>query len=185
MPAASRLKCLYLSYFSQPVGDRQLFRILKQLRPRKILELGIGDASRAGRLLSVAQRYSPGDELRYVAVDLFEARPTTATSRLSLKQAHALFKASGVRVQLVPGDPYAALSRIANSVRENDLVLVSADQDSAALEKAWFYLPRMLHERSMVLRQSADAPTDARWEQMPLADIEARSAEQQSKRRVA
>lgn len=185
MPAASRFKHLYLSYFSKPVGDRYLFRILKQLQPRRILELGIGDASRAERLISVAQRFSADEELRYVAVDLFEARPTTAASRLSLKQAHALFKLSGARVQLVPGDPYAALSRIANSVRENDLVLISADQDPAALERAWFYLPRMLHEHSLVLRQSAAPPGEASWDKIPLADIQARSAEQQSRRRIA
>lgn len=185
MPAASRFKYLYLAYFSKPTGDRLLFRTLERLRPRKILELGIDDGARAGRLISVSQRYAPGDELRYVAVDLFEARPATAPHRLSLKQAHSLLKATGARVQLVPGDPYSALSRIANSIRENDLVLISANQDPAALEQAWFYLPRMLHERSVVLRQSGGTANEIRWDSVPLADIQALCTAQQSRRRIA
>jgi hypothetical protein len=54
-------------------------------------------------------------------------------------------------VQLVPGDAFTALARTANALADTDLIVISADQDAAALDLSWFYLPRMLHAASQVV----------------------------------
>jgi hypothetical protein len=185
VPTASRLKYYYLAYFSKPVSDRILYRTICRLQPRKILELGVHGGSRARHLISLALRHHAADELRYAGVDLFEARPPDAPAGLTLKQAHCLLKTTGVRIQLVPGDAYSALSRTANSLRDNDLMLISADQDPAALEQAWFYVPRMLHDHSVVLQEVPGEQGATSWQTVPLADIRARADQQQSRRRVA
>jgi hypothetical protein len=64
-------------------------------------------------------------------------------------------------VQLVPGDPYSALARTANSLPDIDLMLVDADQDAESLSQAWFYAPRMLHEESLVLIERLQDAHDA------------------------
>ena len=184
MSTASRLKYYYLAYFSKPVGDRTLYRMVQRLQPRRILELGVQRGTRAERLISLALRFHAADDLRYAGVDLFEARPPEAVPGMSLKQAHCLLKATGVRIQLVPGDAYSALSRTANSLRDNDLMLISADQDPAALEQAWFYVPRMLHEKSVVL-QEVPGEKGASWQTVALADIQARADQQKTRRRAA
>jgi predicted O-methyltransferase YrrM len=180
------LKYCYLAYFSKPICDRLLYGTIRRLKPRHILEIGIGAGLRAQRMISVALRYQPADAIRYVGVDLFEARQPAVPAGLTFKSAHCLLKATGVRVQLVPGDVYSALSRTANSLRENDLVLISHDQDKAALEQAWFFLPRMLHEKSLVLRETLDDDgVTTCWEAMPLAEIESLASRQQTRRRAA
>ena len=46
-------------------------------------------------------------------------------------------------------------------MQDTDLVVIRADQDPAALERAWFYLPRMLHEKSVVLIEQPGAEGQA------------------------
>lgn len=149
MPAASLLKYCYLAYFSKPKAERVLYRALRKARVASIVELGIGDSQRTKRLLEVAQRFLPGQTLRYTGIDLFEARPAEAAG-LSLKGAHKRLVECDAKVQLVPGDPFSALARAANTLTKTDLLIVSADQDRSSLAKAWFYVPRMLQAGSLV-----------------------------------
>ena len=152
MPAFSRLQYFWLAYLSRPAQHRTLYRLIRRRKPRQIVEMGLGDGQRTLRMIRLAARLAGPDKIHYVGVDLFEARPA-GTQGLSLKQAHRLLKSSPARVQLVPGDPLAALTRMANALGNTDLVVVSADQDPESLAKAWFYVPRMLHARSCVLEE--------------------------------
>ena len=83
---------------------------------------------------------------------------TSAAPGLSIKEAHRLLKATTAQVQLIPGDP-RTLARAANALQNQDLVIISAEHDDAALAGAWFYLPRMLHADSVVYRETRVAET--------------------------
>jgi hypothetical protein len=154
--SVSRLKHLYLAYFSKPLGDRPLYRAIRKRRWHRFLEIGIGSGQRALRMLDVASAGHPKEELFYVGIDQFEAR-APGTAGLKLKDAHCQFKAAGFRAQLIPGDPYGALARSANALRDIDVVLVAADQNAASLAQAWFYLPRVLHAESVVYQEQVGA----------------------------
>ena len=80
-----------------------------------------------------------------------------------------------------------ALSAAANSLTNTDLLIISADQDAASLERAWFYVPRMLHGETLVLHeQPADEdPPGTQLVPVPRLDIEARAAAQSKARRRA
>jgi predicted O-methyltransferase YrrM len=172
----SRLKYLYLAYFSKPVGDRSLYRLIRRRKVKRILEIGMGPAARSLRMIGLAAREAPGEAIRYVAIDLFEARAAEQPRR-SLKETHTLLKPTGAQVQLIPGEAAAALSRAANSLQNMDLVLISADHDDPSLAGAWFYLPRMLHAGSAVVRESRDAQSGATLRTvLAPAEIEARAA---------
>ena len=149
MATFTRLKYLYLAYFSKPAAERTLYRLVRRIKPRKIVEIGIGSGLRAVRMIQLARGLRPGEQISYAGIDLFETR--TGGGGLSIKQAYRLLKPTKARVQLVPGDPYIALTRAANALRHTDLVIVSADQDKQALAQAWFYFPRMLQRTSQVL----------------------------------
>jgi hypothetical protein len=154
----SRLKYLYLAYLSRPVGDRAIYRTIRRRNVRKILEIGIGTAGRALRMIDLARRGAPGETVRYVAIDMFEGRASSDAPGLSIKEAHRLLKATTAQVQLIPGDP-RTLARAANALQNQDLVIISAEHDDAALAGAWFYLPRMLHADSVVYRETRVAET--------------------------
>ena len=185
MPAANRLKHFYFSYLSKPAADRVLYRAIRRLKPRRILELGVGLGVRTRRLIATSLRYQSAEDLRYIGIDQFEARPATVAPGLTLKQAHCAIKYASVRVQLLPGDPYSTLARSANSLTNVDLMLIAADQDPAALERSWFFVPRMLHDRSLVMRELPGEEGVTYWERVTLAQIKSWAAAQESLRRAA
>ncbi|MCC7083625.1 MAG: hypothetical protein IT427_01305 [Pirellulales bacterium] len=156
MAAASRIRALWLTWFSQPAGNRALYRCIQKQRPRRIMELGLGNLTRAERMISLAVRHSPVGEIQYIGIDLFDARPQGLPG-LPLKDAHKLLRATGVRVNLIPGSPLEALSRTANSLRDIDLVVISADQPDIALEQAWFYVPRTISADAVLFREESSS----------------------------
>ncbi len=182
MRPASFLSYVRLAYFSQPSVERVLYQHVAAKGPASILEMGIGKAQRTLRLLSVALRRCPDVRIRYTGLDLFEGRPRE-TPGLSLKAAHKLLAGAAVQVKLTPGDPCSALTRIANSLQNVDLVLVSNDQDPEAMLRAWRYLPRMLHPGSSVWRQS-EGGADAAWRSLSLDEVQA-MAERREPRKAA
>jgi hypothetical protein len=160
--SARRLKYIHLAYFSQPKHDRLIYRVARRCRVRSIVEMGIGDGHRAERLLRLARSWADNKPVRYTAIDEFELRSKQAGPGVSLKAAYRKLKATGAKIQVVPGDPLAALARVANALTSTDLLLISADQDDESLEAAWFYVPRMLHARSQVLFEEIDN-AGSRW----------------------
>ena len=79
-------------------------------------------------------------------------------SRYIVHEILGLLTATGARIRLLPGDPFTALSRAANSLGGTDLLVVSSRVDPDALARAWFYVPRMLGEESLVLIEEAREP---------------------------
>lgn len=149
LSAAGLLRYAYYAYLARPASERVLHRAVRRLRPRRIVELGVGGGQRARRLIETCQRYAPAEAIRYTGVDLFEMREAGA-ARIGIKQAYHDLRALGAKVQLAPGDPFSALSRIANALVDTDLLVVAAGNDPESLARAWFYVPRMLHGRSRV-----------------------------------
>ncbi len=150
MSIISQLRSLYLCYFSKPFADRLVYRAIRRHDARKIVELGIGDGNRAIRMIDIARRTSKPSDVHYVGIDLFEGRPVSSGPGISLKAAHQLLRGTGARVQLVPGNPFDSLVRSANSLGKIDLLIVPAELDSPSFARVWFFVPRMLHERSLV-----------------------------------
>jgi hypothetical protein len=148
MGQIGKLQYCFLAYLSRPAADRPIYRAIRKHGPRSIVEFGVGNARRTERMIVLASGRHDAP-IAYTGIDLFEARPEEEP-RISLKQAHMLLRRLNARVQLSPGDPFSALTRIAHTVVGADLVVVSADQDSVAMARAWGYVPRMIHDRTLV-----------------------------------
>ena len=150
--AASGLKAFALRWFSRPKSDRVLYRLIHERKPAKMMVLGLGDARRALRMIWLAQQYQPADCIHFAAVDRFDSRPLEVP-HFTLKAAHKLLRPTGSRVNLIPGDPLEGLGRAVNLLHGFDLVVISADQDAASMDKSWFYLQRMLAPQAVVLQE--------------------------------
>lgn len=150
LSSTSRLRIAYLSYFSKPARDRLIYRTIRGQKVRKILELGIGIGQRAVRMIQVAGHSQPLREMEFIGMDRFEDRSSADGPGVTLKLAHRLLHATGARVRLVPGDPFSGLSQVANEIGQVDLIVISRRLDPQHLARAWFYVPRLLHEHSHV-----------------------------------
>jgi hypothetical protein len=160
-----------------------LYRLVKKHGVRKIFELGIEDLERTWRLLRVSGRYAAGGSVKYAALDEFESR-REGTDRLALIDAHRGLQSTTATVRLVPGPPAVTLAAVANSHLGTDLVLISSRLDDSELSSAWTWMPRMLHERSVVIRTTLAGNGRIEHRQLPLAEV-SRLAEEATRRAAA
>lgn len=183
MSIVNRLRYLYLAWFSKPKSQRAIYRSIVKRRVASILELGIGDGERSLRMLQLASQCQ-SETVRYAAIDQFEMRPEEHGPPLPLKEAHRKFRQTSAQARLLPGDAFSALARGANSLGTFDLVIISACQNDDALGRAWFYFPRMLHDRSLVLVEEHASTGESSFRVMPRSEIDA-LAQPSSRRRAA
>lgn len=169
MSAISLLKYAQLALFSTPKGERWIWRHLRRRPAARIVELGVGDCRRASLLIQVAQRYAPRGEVHYTGIDYFES--STSPGQFSIKEAHRRLSGCGGRVRLFPGDPFTALRQLSNALTGTDLLIISATVDDQSLRRAWFYMPRMLTEHSVVAREHAAEGDENHWQRITHGEI--------------
>lgn len=150
MPLPGWFATLWMTRFSRPSGERPIWRQVLGSPPRRVLEVGIGTLGRTERLLRLLGSIGHADPVQYVGVDRFESRTPADGEGVSLKEAHRRLTPLA-KVQLVPGGADSALARVANHVGVFDLVLVSADEDARHLERAWFFIQRVVRPDSAIL----------------------------------
>ena len=151
MPAASTWNTFVWTNFAKPQCDRGLYRRVKQKKPQRIVEIGVGDLTRATRLIALAQRFRD-DAIHYCGIDVFEAR--SEGTPLRLKYAHNRLAKTGAKVRLVPGELTSAVGRTANMLVGTDLLIIGAVHSQEELQSVFPYLPRMLQESTSIARYS-------------------------------
>ena len=185
MPILLRLQVIYLAHLSSPPADRAIYRAIRRGGVRRILEIGIGRARRALRMIRLAAAYSPDQRIRYVGIDPFESGPGPSSDRLSLRQAYCQLRATGAQVRLLPGGPLAVLRQWANSLGPIDLVVLSAGWDPAQIAQAWFYVPRMLQARSLLFVEEGPPGAATSLRCLPMAEVERLACAARPARRAA
>jgi hypothetical protein len=155
MSQIGSVKYTQIAYFSQPAADRVIYRALHKQPVYNIVELGVGCAVRAQRMIAVATRDDSDGEIHYTGIDFFEDRPSSSPG-ITLKQAYQTLRQLSASVRLVPGDPYTALARVSNTLTDTDLLVIGADQDADALSRAWMFVPRMIHDETLIFLQKTD-----------------------------
>lgn len=171
MALQDSLKTLYLCWLVQPKADRALFRQIRRLKPRAIVEIGLSNLVRTRRTIEMARKSLLGQEIRYAAIDLFDARPDHQPA-IALKQTHQLVTSLGVTPRLIPGDVLSALARAANQLQNTDLLLINTPDLTEGLEHAWKFVPRMLSPHALVMQALPDGDL-YKWQPRDRAEIEA------------
>jgi hypothetical protein len=183
LAAASWFRYCYLAYLSKPQGERRLFRLVKARQVSRIVEVGVRNLTRTARLIEVAQRHATQGKVCYTGLDLFDAR-AHELEPLSLKQAHCALQVTAAQVRLVPGPPGNSLAAIANAHQNTDLIIISPPVSDDDLRRAWFYVPRMLREDSVVLREQLGAEGQVAFLTLSASEL-AERATQSAPRRAA
>jgi hypothetical protein len=137
---------------------------------RRIVEVGVSDVVFTSSLIEVAQRFAGDQKVLYSGLDWFDARPKHAPP-LTLKDAHRTLCATAASVRLVPGAAAASLAAVANAHQNTDLILISSAVSADELHAAWFYVPRMLHNQSVILREQISPSGEKSFEWLSLSQI--------------
>lgn len=130
---------------SKPAEERAMYQATQGRQFRSVLEVGVGDGSRALRLVDWLQRQADG-EIRYAAIDMFEAGEGPA-----LKSFHAQMGSVGAKPLPIPGTLASGLPRVAHTLGAVDLVLFSFDIPELTGVVTQNFLPRIIESKSVVL----------------------------------
>ncbi len=120
-----------------------LCRMIKKSGATRILEVGVGDGTRAMAVLSTLAKSKPGAELKYIAIDLFEM----GDGQLTLKEFHQQLRTINVKPHLIPMPYEQGLVRVVHTFGTVDLLLL-ADQD---LDSCDPLIARVTDSSSLVL----------------------------------
>lgn len=166
------------AFFSKPTPapEKQLLRIAKQHVIRRVVEVGVDSVDATAQLLETLVKQAKDEPVKYTALDLFDARPEEA-AKTPLVGVYRRFIATGAKVRLTPGELAPSLASEANSLAETDLLLLSREATDEALAHAWFYIPRMCHQGTIVLRRTEgeEGAAEGEWATVSLSDIAARA----------
>jgi hypothetical protein len=179
--AASRLKFCYLAYASNPKAERFLYRAIRHRRVARIIEFAMTSFTRSRRLIEVAQRYAPQGKVSFTAIDPFESAAVAPPGKdLASRSLIGVFRAlrpTGASVRLIPGELGDVLKDAANTLAGTDLLLIGHTVSDSDLARAWFYLPRMLHDGSLVVRERAvPGQRQVQFDTVPLPQIQSLAA---------
>lgn len=159
-----------LTWFSKPACDRLLYKLAAKHRPKCIVQFGLASLQQAEKLIQVCQHFSGCEEIRYTAIDQFEAR-TNKVAGLTLKEAHRVLSTTGAKTRVMPGDAPQMLPRMANQLTGTELLVISLDGGRETLDSCWFFIPRMLQAGSLVLLQENRGAGGA-FQPLSVADVE-------------
>lgn len=183
LPSLGGLKRLYLRHFAKPAHDQTLHRFVHQHGVVRIAQCGLGNLERTLRLIEVAGADNGGQGIELVGFDKFESRAATDGAGLSLKAAHKLLSSKGIKHRLLPGDPAGSIVAMANSISEVDLLLVSVEHNTSELDRAWFYVPRMLAAGGVIFLEERQAKADEFvWRQLTAAELNQRATRPRQRR---
>lgn len=160
MAAASTWNAFVWNYLSSPAHERGLYQRVKRARPTRIVEVGLGDLTRASRVIALAQRYSD-EPIQYCGIDPFDARDDQP---LRLKEVHKRLSQAGAKVRLVPGDFASGVARTANLLSGTDLLIIDSAVSRDDLESMFPFFPRLLVENTSIARISQQGKSGAvKW----------------------
>lgn len=148
--AMSVLRTTYLARFSKPTEDRAIYRTIQKSGAKRFVEIGIERAVRSQRMIEMAAAETPLEDIVYTGIDPFEGRGEIDGLGLSLKKAHHVLRETGARIRLLPGDPLRVLARSANNLGSADILLIATPRAARGLDRAWFYIPRILAPTGVV-----------------------------------
>ena len=117
---------------------------LKTVSASSVLEIGVGDGSRAIATMETLSRQS--NSIRYIGIDEFEM-----AGGVNLKEFHQTLRNQGIHPKLFPGSVDRALMKIAHTIGAIDLILVT---DASVIDEnpaIAGLLARISHQETVVL----------------------------------
>ncbi|MEM8666924.1 MAG: hypothetical protein AAGG48_05380 [Planctomycetota bacterium] len=132
-----------------------LCKQLKGLDVLTVLEVSVGDGSRALSVVSTLTRKKPTDSIRYIAIDEFEL----GDGEIGLRDFFRSLRENEIQPKLFPNDIEGGLRRVANTIGAVDLVLIAAAKDQWQTPTTLALLSRISHTKTVILFDDGESWT--------------------------
>ena len=121
-----------------------LAKMLAAKPVRSVLEVGVGDGSRASTVLDLLQKKNPGQKLRYCAIDQFEM----GDGPLTMRDFNSLLRGQGISPQIFPHETQQGLLRVLHTVGLVDAIILGEDSEKCCQTETIDVLRRVCHNET-------------------------------------
>ena len=143
-------------------AQASICRLVKRSGATSVLEIGIGDGSRALAVAKSLVEANPDENVRYAAIDMFEMGDGPVT----LKEFNQQLRAQNVKPSLVPLPLEAGLARVSSTLGIMDLVLIAEPAEDVDLQQLEAALKRLTTTSSSVFHL-----VDQKWTKIDLHGV--------------
>ncbi|MBY0539781.1 class I SAM-dependent methyltransferase [Patescibacteria group bacterium] len=136
---------------------RYLYKEIKRVRARRILEVGTWRGDRALSMIRTALHYTPPSEVEYYGFDLFEslndAQFKSEISKWppSVDEVKRKLNATGVALQLYKGDTKETLPAALRALPKVDFVFIDGGHSIETIQNDWNCTSQLMHETTVVI----------------------------------
>lgn len=141
----------------RPKRYRYLFRAIRKIKPRNIMEIGTWNGNRAIRMIETAKKFYRPEQINYYGFDLFEEmtkdRFEEELSKFPPAQDEVLhkLKQTGVNIRLYKGDTLVTLPRAVDSLPKMDFIFIDGGHSVETIANDWNYAEQLMHKNSVVI----------------------------------
>ena len=163
---------------NKPTRYRNLYRIVRQTKAKRIMEIGVFDACNSLEMINTAKIAHSGGDIDYFGFDLFEGASDQEAENEFSKEKRPLpmdvvrerLKATGANVRLFRGYTRETLPDFIDDATKNgikmDFIFIDGGHRHSTIECDWNYCKELMHEKTVVV-------FDDYWSDLPEAVGEA------------
>lgn len=135
----------------------QLFDVIREIRPKTIMEIGTWSGTRAIQMITCAQEMRLGEEIAYYGFDLFEnLTPELYAQEISkhpptMSEVKEKLLKTGARINLYKGDTNITLSGVAGELPPMDFVFIDGGHSLQTIANDWQNSCAILSDKGVVV----------------------------------
>lgn len=140
---------------------RNLFRIIKKQKCRRILEIGVFDGATAFKMIKTAKKYHSSKNIGYFGFDLFEEISEEEIAKehskkpLTISFIRNMLEKTGVNVQLYKGNTRDTLPRFINEEKiknkQFDFILIDGGHSVETIANDWNNVKNLIVDDTIVI----------------------------------
>jgi len=140
-----------------PRRYRYLFRSIREIKPKCILELGTWNGTRAVQMILEARKFNSAEEIAYYGFDLFEEmterilQEETSKWPPSFREVEERLLKTGVKISLYKGDTRESLPRMISQLPKMDFIFVDGGHSVETISSDWLCVQQLMHRNTTVI----------------------------------
>lgn len=155
-PLLRPLKAWY-AHRLEPKRYRRLFEVVREVRARRIMEIGTWNGMRAFQMIEEAKKHFPASDVEYYGFDLFELLDEKTFDEEMSKKPPAMaevekyLRLTGAHIKLYRGNTRDILPKIVPTLPQMDFIFIDGGHSLETIANDWQYARELMHERTVVM----------------------------------
>ena len=143
--------------FYGPKRYKYLYRTIREVKAKNIMEVGTFHGSRAKSMIETAKLYSDPKTVAYYGFDLFEEMTNELyfdelSKRSKTRQEiESMLAETGVDIHLFKGNTMQSLPENVSKLPNMDFIYIDGGHSLETVENDWKYSEMLMHDRTVVI----------------------------------